>query len=294
LIVSVNQTKDELKAKFLEDLKELPTLPTVVAQLLMTMNEPTSSARDLERLIANDQSIAARLLKLANSAFYGLPGKVTSLSRTITLLGFNTVRSLVLTIGVVDKFSGESGGRYFDRGEFWEHSLSVAMASKLLCAKDPSMNQEEAHIAGLLHDIGKIVMDNQAPQKFQKAMQEVLANGMDVLEAEREHVGLSHDEAGALVAEQWRFPEFIQVVVKHHHDPDKATQHSDMAHLVAMANEIVRAMKKQEKENLDYQLPEVRNDWQSRWLPDPRHEELFITKYEVEIERVRDILSLYI
>src|SRR3990170_1458942 len=101
----------QAEEKFLDNIKDLPTLPTVVAQVMVTLDQPTSSARDLERLVANDQAIAARLLKLANSAFYGLAGKVTSLSRAITLLGFNTVRSLVLTIGVIDKFSAKSGSK---------------------------------------------------------------------------------------------------------------------------------------------------------------------------------------
>jgi len=269
----------------LENIKELPTLPTVVAQVMMTMNEPTSSARDLERLIANDQSIAARLLKLANSAFYGLPGKVTSLGRAITLLGFNTVRSLVLTIGVIDKFSGSSGGRYFDRGEFWEHSLSVATASKLLCAKDPSINPDEAHIAGLLHDVGKVVLDSVMAEKFQKAMELVKTKGVDPLTAEDKIVGITHDEVGALVAEKWRFPDFLREVIAYHHNPSDAPDFPEITQLVAFSDNIIHHFKQQELDKQDYSIPELDNDWTARWLPSPRHEEIFITKFEVEIEK---------
>lgn len=288
-----NPVYESVKAELLENIKELPTLPTVVAQIMMTLNEPTSSARDLERLVANDQSIAARLLKLANSAFYGLPGKVTSLGRAITLLGFNTVRSLVLTIGVIDKFSGSSGGRFFDRGEFWEHSLSVATASKLLCSKDPSINPDEAHIAGLLHDVGKVILDMVMSAKFQKAMQMVKTKGFDPLMAEEKIVGITHDNVGALVAEKWRFPEFIREVIEFHHKPEDATNFPEMTQLVGLANEIVPVFKEQELKKEDYSIPDLESDWASRWLPSPRHEEIFITKYEVEIEKVRDILSLY-
>ncbi len=282
-----------MKASLLDNLKELPTLPTVVAQLMMTLNEPTSSARDLERLISNDQAIAARLLKLANSAFYGLPGKVTSLGRAITLLGFNTVRSLVLTIGVVDKFSGQSAGRYFDRGEFWEHSLSVAMASRLLSAKDPKLSPEEAHIAGLLHDIGKVIMDFLMPEQFQLAMQEVAENGIDHIEAEVHNVGLSHDEVGALASEKWRFPEFLLEVCRYHHRPDESTNNPDVVQLIALADSIVPVFKQQERDKQEYVLPDIPEQWRMRWLSTPRHDELFITKYEVEIEKVRDILNLF-
>ncbi len=282
-----------MRIRLLENLKELPTLPTVVAQLMMTLNEPTSSARDLERLVANDQAIAARLLKLANSAFYGLPGKVASLNRAITLLGFNTVRSLVLTIGVVDKFGGPSGGKYFDRGEFWEHSLSVAMVAKLLGARDPAFSPDEAHLAGLLHDIGKVIMDSFMPTKFQEAMQLVKEQDMNPLDAESSLLGLSHDEVGAIAAGEWRFPEFLREVIAYHHHPEKSTQFREIVELTATANTIVPALKEQEENGQDYSLPDLPHEWKTKWLPTPRNEELFLTKYEVELEKVRDILSLF-
>ncbi len=292
-MIPAEKTTDNPRASILENLKDLPTFSTVVAQLMMTINQPTSSARDLERLIANDEAIAARILKLANSAFYGLPGKVTSLGRAITLLGFNTVRSLVLTIGVIDKFSGPSSGKHFDRGLFWEHSLSVATASKLLCAKDPSVSPEEAHISGLLHDIGKIIMDNFMPEQFRQAMDWMRVNGGDTLAAERKFVGISHDRAGALAAEKWRFPGFIRETIAFHHKPFDAVQFPDMVQLVALANDIVPAFKKQEIEGADYRLPDMTDALSARWLPTVRHEEVFVTKYEVEIEKVGDILKLY-
>ncbi len=290
----MNPSQDQAQALFLEEIRELPTLPTVVAQVMVTMDQPTSSARDLERLVANDQAIAARLLKLANSAFYGLPGKVTSLSRAITLLGFNTVRSLVLTIGIVDRFSGPSRNKYFDRGEFWEHSLSVAVAARQLIGKDPTVNPEEAHIAGLLHDIGKVIVDHSMPEKFAKAMQMVHEQGMDPLEAERETIGLSHDEIGALVAVKWRFPDFIRETLAYHHRPDEAEKFPAMVQVVNLADTIVHAFKKQSQENKDFEIPtDIPSDLKAQWLPTPRHEEVFLTKYEADMERVRDILTLF-
>lgn len=288
-----NLSHEQAQAQFLQDVKELPTLPTVVAQIMVTMDQPTSSARDLERLIANDQAIAARLLKLANSAFYGLPGKVTSLSRAITLLGFNTVRSMVLTIGIVDRFSGPSTNKYFDRGQFWEHSLSVAVASKQLVGKDPTLNPEEAHIAGLLHDIGKVIADHSVPEKYLKAMQLLHEQDVDQLDAERLAIGISHDEIGALVAVKWRFPDFIREALAYHHRPHEAEEYHAIVGVVSLANEIVHAFKRQEQEEQDYSIPDILPDLKEKWLPTPRHEEVFLTKYEADVERVRDILKLF-
>ena len=285
--------QDKARTKFLDNLKELPTLPTVVAQVMFTLDEPTSSARDLERLVINDQAIAARLLKLANSAFYGLPGKVNSLSRAVTLLGFNTVRSLVLTIGIVNKFSGQSGTRLFDRGEFWEHSLSVAVASKLLCSKVNTVNPEEAHISGLLHDLGRVIMDNCMPDKFEKVIRLVLEKGMNPSEAELTVLGLTHCEAGAIAATKWHFPEFIRESMAYHHNPDEAVNFPVLVEGIHVADLIVKAFDGQEKAGEELHFPEIDPDLKSRWLPTPRDEELFMTKYEVEVERVQDIIALF-
>lgn len=280
--------------QFLDSIKDLPTLPTVVAQVMITMDEPTSSARDLERLVANDQAIAARLIRLANSSFYGLPGKVTSLSRAITLLGFNTVRSLVLTIGVIDRFKGGSVSKDFDRGAFWEHSLSVSVASRLLASQDQSLNPDEVHIAGLLHDIGIMVMDTSIPKKFQEVLAKLIKNpGLNPRDVEREIIGLSHDEAGVLVAEKWSFPPQITEAIKYHHEPEKSQAFPEVAQIVCLANSLVHAFKKQELNGEDLVIPDIRPDLKAVWMPTPRHEELFVTKYEVDVEKVQDILALF-
>lgn len=285
--------KSKNQEQFLDDIKELPTLPTVVAQIMYTLDQPSSSARDLERLVANDQAIAARLLKIANSAFYGLSGKVNSLSRAITLLGFNTVRSMVLTIGVVNKFSGNSKNKLFDRGEFWNHSLTVGVVSKLLGAKDPSISPEEAHIAGLLHDMGRMIFDLCRPEQFYQALVQVNEFGVDPRTAERNIIGLSHDEAGALVATKWRFPDFIREVLAYHHEPEKAKTASSLVNAVSLADKIVHLFKQQEKLKEEFSLDNIEPSLKARFLPTPMHEEVFITKFEVEVEKVRDILKLF-
>ena len=293
MIVQSDLSEKSAQEQLLEDLKDLPTLPTVVAQVMVTLNQTSSSAKDLERLIANDQAIAAKLLKLANSAFYGLPGKVNSLGRAITLLGFNTVRSMVLTIGVVTKFSGASRNEYFNRGDFWEHSLSVALASKLLATKDPSVNSEEAHIAGLLHDLGRIVFDFCKPVEFKDALKRVREQSVNARLAERESIGLSHDEIGSIVAVKWRFPEFIRESMAFHHEPYKAVNYPGIVQAVSLADSIVRSFKIQELNGQDFSFPDVDMQLEARFLPSPMHEEVFLTKYEVEVEKVRDILRLF-
>jgi putative nucleotidyltransferase with HDIG domain len=166
------------------------------------------------------------------------------------------------------------------------------MMCKLVSERDPGISSEEAHIAGLLHDIGKVIMDFIMPVKFQKTMRQVREGGVSTIEAEKEFIGLSHDEVGALAAERWRFPEFLQEAIAYHHKPQEVL-FNDIVQLVAMADKIIHAFREQEKKGEDYRLPELDDSWRSRWLPTPRHDELIITKYEVEIDKVRDIQSLY-
>jgi putative nucleotidyltransferase with HDIG domain len=292
--VTNDLSKQDAREKFFEDIKDLPTLPSVVAQVMVTLNEPSSSARDLERLIANDEAITAKLLKLANSVFYGLPGKVNSLNRAITLLGFNTVRSMVLTIGVVDKFAGASGNEYFNRGDFWEHSLSVAMASKLLTSKDAAINPDEAHIAGLLHDLGKMIFDLNRPKEYRDALLSIHELNIDELVAERAAIGFSHDEVGAMIADKWRFPEFIREAAAFHHDYQNATGFPAVVQAVSLANIIVNSFKSQESSGQDLVIPEIDPQLKARFLPSPMHEEVFLTKFEIEVEKVQDILNLFV
>ena len=276
-----------------EEIKDLPTLPTVVARIMATLDDPSSSVKDLERLVSSDQAIAAKLLKLANSAFYGLPGKVTNLGRAITLLGYNTVRSMTLTIGMVHSFGGLLRSKSFNRGKFWEHSLTVAMVGKLLGAKEPSLNSEEVYIAGLLHDLGKMVLDYLRPAQFREALRIACEQGISAREAEQSVLGFSHDEVGKVVAEKWRFPHFVIEAIGYHHCPFNAEVFPLVVQVVSLSDQIVHEFNKQEKENVDYNLSNIDSELKQRFLPTPRHEEVFLTQFEIEVEKIEDILGLF-
>ncbi|HYE78647.1 MAG TPA: HDOD domain-containing protein, partial [bacterium] len=222
-------------AKQLLDLQELPTLPLVVTRIVTMTDDPRSSASDLKHLIVNDQAIAAKILKLANSAFYGLPGKITTLNRAVTLLGFNTVRSLALSISIMEVFSGHSECPYFNRSRFWEHSLAVASCAKLLAAKHRPDERDEAHMAGLFHDIGKVVLDQYFFEYFATAMEIAHKTGISSNEAEQRILGADHAEVGAQVATRWNFPSHLVEVIRHHHNPDGAPGNT-ICQIVALAS----------------------------------------------------------
>ncbi|MCK4719402.1 HDOD domain-containing protein, partial [bacterium] len=138
-------------SRALEKIKELPTLPDVVFKVNEIVNDKNTSSNDLENVISRDQAIAAKVLKLVNSAFYGLPGKVDTLSRAIPLLGFSTVRNLVMSISIIDLSA--TGG--FDMKQFWRHSFATSTAARAIAVADRLPDAEIQSLAGLLHDIGK-------------------------------------------------------------------------------------------------------------------------------------------
>ncbi len=273
-----------------DKIKNIPTLPAIVIQIIKTTNDPTSSARDINKIIINDQAIAAKILQMANSPFYGLSSKVNNLNRAITLLGFNTVRSLALSISMVDHFKGKSSNEYFNRGRFWEHSLGVAMLSRMLAGKTNNVNPEEAYMAGLLHDLGIVILDQFFQDEYSAILKLIYEKGRLPLEAEVEIAGQDHAHFAGEIAQIWKYPDFLVAAIRNHHTPDFHGEHEDYAHVVCLANA------------MEYKFNQAAGtDWQAkadagllaRFVPDDEQIEILKVKFEAETERNRGILKLF-
>lgn len=274
-----------------ESIRNVPTLPAIVIQVIQTTNNPTSSARDLNKIITNDQAIVAKILQMANSSFYGLSARVNNLNRAITLLGFNTVRSLALSISVVDHFKGQSSSQYFNRGKFWEHSMGVAMVSKMLAEKKGGhLNADEAYIAGLLHDIGVIILDQFFQDKFSEILKLNHEGGMDFLEAEETIIGRDHARFGAVVTEAWNYPEVLITTIANHHNPGYDGAHADFVHAVYLANCLEYRFNPNTTSNRTVVADE---EILKKFLPDDEQLEIIKVKFEAETERNREILKLF-
>ncbi len=271
-------------------IKNVPTLPSIVIQVIKTTNDPTSSARDLNKIITNDQAISAKVLQMANSPFYGLSSKVNNLNRAITLLGFNTVRSLALSISMVDHFKGKSSSEYFNRGRFWEHSLGVAMLARMIASKRPNLNPDEAYIAGLVHDLGIIIMDQFFQNEFSMILNLVHEEDMPMLEAERKVTGQDHAEFGAAVSAEWKYPDFLTVSLGQHHNPDYTGEHQEMANAVYLANWLEYRFNENHE---DRNLPEPDQVIFDRFIDDDEQLEILQVKFEAETERNQAILKLF-
>lgn len=225
-----------LRRVFGRSVSDLPTLPHVVTQVLEKTRDPNANLREITNLIATDQALVSMYLKLVNSAFYGFSRRITTLQQAITLLGFRSVRNVIVNAGVVGLFRKRS---FHNRQRLflWEHSVSCAVAARQLAGATGYLAKEEAFTAGLLHDIGKVVIDQYAPKNSMAILQKI-EQGTETRAAEIEVLGVDHTEIGYLIAERWNLPKSLCAVIRFHHEPEKAVDAGDgkLVQLVAAAN----------------------------------------------------------
>lgn len=200
-------------------LSDLPTLPGVMARILAAASDAEISAEQLAALLENDQAISARILRLANSAFFGLRRSVETVQRAVVVVGFDAVRNLALATSVFDTLSSKTPSS-LDPRAFWMHSLATATAAKL--AIEPTLPAAAAacFTAGLLHDIGKYVMALQLGERYRQVVERAAAEGAPLLETELAMLGVTHTSVGRWVAKKWNFPDLLVDVISHLYEPD--------------------------------------------------------------------------
>ncbi len=208
------------KKRFIQQIKMLPTIPFIFHRIIECTEDPKSSASDLKETILNDQSISAKVLSLANSAFYGFPKKVTDITQAIVILGFDTVVDVAISVSILKIFSGKSGEE-FNKEMFWLHSIAAAESSRLLSKKINYPKLELSFILGLLHDIGKVIMSNFFPEEYDTAVFNCRAVNEHLYISERKIFNFDHTDAGGWLSEKWKLPDKIMKSIKFHHSIPK-------------------------------------------------------------------------
>lgn len=208
--------------KVREYIGSMPSLPTSVAKVMEICNNPKTSPTDLDKVISLDPVLMGKVLKLINSAYYGLQNQVASLVRAIIMLGVNTVKNLALSTAVLDKLSDKSGFRALNMEGFWRHSLCVGVVAKMLARKKgvDSHRLDEFFAAGLLHDIGKVPLNNVLSDEYIRAMGLADRERIPLYLAEKRAMDLDHAEAGAMIADAWHLEGAIADAVGNHHALD--------------------------------------------------------------------------
>lgn len=224
-----------LKSKILRSLVELPPMPNIILKAREIIEDPRSSLKDLSAVIEHDQAIVARVLALANSAYYGLSGMVSSIQHASILLGQKTLSELITIAASSRLLSKKLKGYQLNPGDLWKHSLAVALGSRIIAAKVNSDWAEDAFIAGLLHDAGKIILDPYIAER-QKTFTAHFKDGQyDCIAAEREILGFDHAEVMSRATRFWRYPETQSQAIRYHHYPLRSGS-SELALIVHLAD----------------------------------------------------------
>lgn len=235
---------NELMIVLERELTDLPPLPLVASRLLQALGDTESAVNDLSRLISMDPGIATKVLRLVNSSYYGFPRQVTTISHAVVILGFNTVRNLALAIAAFDNLPlGRNAP--IDSDAFWEHSIGVAVCAQVLAQRKklPVKVAEEAFLAGLLHDIGKLFLCQHFPNQYRAALDEAWRQKVRISPLEQHYCGAEHTFVGKRIAERWNLPPALVTTVWCHHNVDRCPDYFDMAALVSASDALIRALK---------------------------------------------------
>lgn len=228
-------THDQVRAR----LNQLPSLPTAVSELLASMGNDDVDIDQIARQIAKDQGLTARVLRVANSSFYGLQKKVGTINDAVVVLGFRAVRSMVLAVSMSGAFRAENCTGFATLA-YLRHGVATALTARNL-APLVGQNPENAFTAGLLHDIGQLVLAANFPVQYAAALAYRRKHDCPLIIAERDILGLDHAVVGGLLAATWNFPEVLRIAVVDHHNPASA-EASSMADLIHLADITAHAL----------------------------------------------------
>ena len=230
MAIDVEQLENEVL-----QVSNLPTLPNVVKDICAMVEDKRTGASEIGEIIARDQVLSAKILRLVNSPIYGFPGRISSVTHALVLLGFNVVKGLVLSTAVFGTFAQHTRG-------FWQHSLGCAIISRGLAKELAMADVEEFMVAGLLHDLGKAVLSFLAPDAFEEALAMAEENHCHIAVAEREVFGVDHARVASWVAREWHLPDRLCDALAYHHRPDLAKAGRQTTAVVHLADILTRGM----------------------------------------------------
>lgn len=217
----------------------IPTIPTALAEITAIFDSPEGSAKDAAKVIEKDPAIAARVLRLVNSSFFGLKNPVSNINLACSILGLKVIKNLVVQATVIQIFGGKSALASFDAAWLWDHSFKTAVACRLLAEQSPvgqGMPKDDAYTCGLIHDIGKLILMDSQAERFGEALALSKQANLPLAKAEGEVLGYNHAHVGGLLASRWKLAPSVQAAVMYHHSPATSAEDWARGFLVKAAN----------------------------------------------------------
>lgn len=235
---ATTNAQNQLVQAAIKEVSHIATLPEVTMKIIGLVEDPDSTAQDLNKVISNDPALGTRILKVVNSVFYGLPRQIGSINRAIVLLGLNAVKNIAIAASLAKLFRGGQISDQFNARDLWIHSIGVATATRLLADKVGLGLPDEAFLAGLIHDLGIMVEIQVRRAKFVEVIDKLAADPeLTMREAESQVIGANHEQFGSGLCKLWKFPSsFAYVTGFHHHPHDLAGQNRLLTSLVHVAD----------------------------------------------------------
>lgn len=225
----------------LDRIDDLPPLPAIAARVMAMADDERTSAMELAQVLATDQALTAKLIRVSNSAYYGFARRVSTVREAVVMLGFKQVRQVAVGSSLMNAFKTKS--RYpddpFNIDLFWGHSVAVAVAAETLTKKTRVARPEDGFTAGILHDIGRLVLRQTMPDRFYEAVRTASETGIPLHLAETELTGCAHDEIGRALGERWKFPPHLIDAVRCHHDERLTPEKDGLPGVIAQVNRLV-------------------------------------------------------
>lgn len=218
----------------IENIDSLPTIPPVLKRLLEVIEDPKTSLSEIGNFILKDPALTSRILKVVNSPIYGFPGRISTVSQALILLGLDVARGVLLGVSVFEAMKNIMTG-------LWEHSVGCAITSRIISKKKGLDHYEEVSVAALLHDIGKVVLGLKFPDKYKKIMDEAEKKNNFIFDSETDHFDVTHASVGAWLMEKWKFPRSLIEAIEYHHKPHLSRNAPVMTAIVHLSDILVRA-----------------------------------------------------
>ncbi len=240
--MKVGCSTGSLLDRIISTLGELPASPAIVSTVMGLTSNPDSAVEKISQVLSADQSLTAKVLKLSNSSFYGRPKEVRTLQEAILLLGFFTVRSIVVATSAHTMYTSQTSGG--SQEKLWQHSLAAAVAGRQLAKRLGFSDKDEVFVSALLHDIGKLVLLQKLPEKYLEVVTEVEGERASFVDVEARRLGFTHCDVAAVLFDQWQFPVSIRDAVVGHHQPPHPEDKKSLpaCHLVCLGNHLAKML----------------------------------------------------
>jgi HD-like signal output (HDOD) protein len=274
----------------LRNIRNLPTLPDVVMEILRLCDDPNTSTRQIAQLIEKDPVLTTKVLKLVNSSYFGLSKELFSINQALVLIGYNNLKSMVMSASMLQVFNQDSRVGSFSRKALWKHSVGVGIGARFMARRFHIGDPEQIFVAGLIHDVGKVIIDWYFHSQFVQIIDLVDREHCWIREAENRVLQVTHEEIGSYLASRWNLPDMLKEGIAHHHQPSLSTEHAATAALIQLSDALIREL--DVGYGGDPTIPQIDGEI-SAILPLTESPDDMMTDLAVEMEQSSDVFDLF-